>query len=163
MRRGNTFACGTKGARGFPIKKILRAISPEDCTRVYLILWSRNGMASYRRTPRLRQVFWLRIILLATPSRKSSSGLCGFRPRTQRRDRSRISRDSLLSFPAPDRYSVVPIKSLAGVPGTCQAFPKGRPSKAPSICVSTQEGRIQWINETFVRERHPGGMFGLGT
>ena len=54
----------------------------------------------------IRQVFWLtdHSTLRPFPSRKDS-GFTGFRPRLQRRDRSRISRDSLLNSKVPDAKS----------------------------------------------------------
>ena len=51
----------------------------------------------------IRQVFWLTDLSTLRAFPDYASGLCGFRPRLQRRDRSRVPRDSLLRFSAPDR------------------------------------------------------------
>jgi len=55
----------------------------------------------------IRQVFWLSDppTLRTFPSRtRQDSGFCGFRPRLQRRDRSRVSRNSLLGLSAPGSH-----------------------------------------------------------
>ncbi len=77
--------------RTFGQKKIPRAKSPKDCTLVHLILrWESNNPRTDSLN-NIRQVFWLtdHPTLRSFPSRKDS-GFTGFRPRLQRRDRSRF-------------------------------------------------------------------------
>ena len=66
------------------LEPLLQGLHPN-----FLILSGKNGIASYRFSIRIRQVFWLRIVLISAPSR-FPSGFGGFRPRSQRRDRSRF-------------------------------------------------------------------------
>lgn len=58
-----------------------------------------------------RQVFWLPVHPTRQPSHshEANSGMVGFRPRLQRRDRSRIPRDSLLSLAAPETTIILTV------------------------------------------------------
>lgn len=84
-------------------KKILRANSSKDCTLFHFIL-SKTSPGAFHTSGNLPNLQGRssdsRINLLSEPSRfkKRNSGVFGFRPRSQRRDRSRITRDSLLSL-----------------------------------------------------------------
>ncbi len=90
-----------KDGPSFPQKKILRADGSKDCTQFRLVL----AMGTYRHTPvprfpSIRQVFWLtdRPNACTFPAKLHRQWFCRKRrPRSQRRDRSRFSRDSLLS------------------------------------------------------------------
>ena len=88
-------------------KKILRAIHPKDCTLFHLVLWRFIGYLAYR-FPKRHQAGLLTHGSSYSPSLPISfsrvSGLTGFRPRSQRRDRSRFARDSLLNSNVPDGY-----------------------------------------------------------
>jgi len=106
----------------FPKKKSLEPKGSKDCTLIYLIL---RGCGIRGRTdypPANRQVFWLPDHPTFRAFPRSPSGYCGFRPRLQRRDRSRFSRDSLSSFSAPDRYLFDCSPLVASSSKCCQAF-----------------------------------------
>ena len=84
----------------FSQKKILRAVRPKDCTLVNFILQRTSGISTYRCSIS-DQAGFLTFGSPYSPSlpvtAKRDSGIFGFRPRLQRRDRSRVTRDSLLN------------------------------------------------------------------
>lgn len=155
---------GENGAFVSPKKKSLEPESPKDCTLIYFILDERAISNPYRKNSRAkRQVFWLtdRSTFRTFPG--FPSGLREFRPRLQRRDRSRFSRDSLLSYKAPDRHIFNCSSLLSRLNKPCQVLFQNPTAKSRFVGRENKRGALEACgcylrlseSEKFISEQVP--------